>query len=181
MSQNSFFELFTGPMYGSKTTNFIGRINYYKYKGKSILVLKPKLDIRYGFDYIKTHDGAKLECKIVENIEDIDKIIKNNTYDSIAIDEAFMIKNISSYLIDLYFRKNYNIIISSIQLDYKGKSFEEIKNIMPYCTKISVCNAVCEVCKDDAFFSYRKSDEKEKIIIGEKDLYEARCKKHFMQ
>jgi thymidine kinase len=36
-------------------------------------------------------------------------------------------------------------------------------------------------CGDLATFSFRLSEEKEKVVLGEKESYEARCRKCFIE
>ena len=40
-------------------------------------------------------------------------------------------------------------------------------------------NAICMQCGDPANFSQRITDEKNQVVIGEIDKYEARCRKCF--
>jgi thymidine kinase len=50
--------------------------------------------------------------------------------------------------------------------------------IAEYVTKV---HAICMQCGDLAAFSYRLSAAKEKVMLGEKDSYEARCRKCFYE
>ncbi len=97
--------------------------------------------------------------------------------DIIAVDEAFMIPNIAKALIKL-FQDGYTIITSSIQLSASSKVFEEIRDMMPWATKIEVCPAVCPVCGADAYYTHRKVKDIEEIAVGGSELYEPRCWKH---
>ena len=45
--------------------------------------------------------------------------------------------------------------------------------IADYITKV---HAICVQCGDIAHFSYRKSADKNKVLLGEKDSYEPRCR-----
>jgi thymidine kinase len=50
--------------------------------------------------------------------------------------------------------------------------------IAEYVTKV---HAICMHCGDLAAFSYRLSAATEKVVLGEKDSYEARCRKCFYE
>ena len=64
-------------------------------------------------------------------------------------------------------------------MNFAGVPFEEVEKIMPYCTRIVKCKAVCPVCGDDARYTHRKTDDKSEILVGADDIYEPRCQLHF--
>lgn len=181
---NPTFTIYTGPMFGSKTTRLMADIDRSLYKGKKVLAFKSKKDDRYNKESITTHTGAFYPAVCINHAEEILFWLTKencNINTVIAVDEAFMIKDIDSVLISLYL-KGINIIVSSIQLDANEVPFENIKNIMPFATKIKICPAVCTKCNQDAYFTKALFDinnatEKEKV--GSHSKYEPRCFKHY--
>ncbi len=181
---NPSFTIYTGPMFGSKTTKLMSDIDRSLYKGRTVIAFKAKRDNRYNPEKITTHTGASYPAFCIENAKEMFHYLSEEHFNSntvIAVDEAFMIQDIDSVLISLY-RKNINIIVSSIQLDANETPFENIKNIMPWATKIEICPAVCTDCDQDAYFTEAMFDinnasEEEKI--GSKGMYEPRCAKHY--
>ena len=180
---NPFFNIYIGPMFGAKTTRLLADIDRLKYKGRKVIAFKPNVDKRYSLDKISSHNNGTIEAHCIDNAKEILDIIQNNnnSVDTIAVDEAFMISGIDDILIDLY-KKGYNIIIASIQMDANEKPFENIKNLLPWGTKIEVCPAVCTMCDSDAYFTEALFDidnasQEEKI--GGKNMYEPRCAKHY--
>ena len=86
--------LYTGPMFSSKTTRLLQKIDRLHYQGKVTLSFKPKMDDRYSVDgVIVTHNDAHVKCFQVENGEEILKIVasSNTEIDCVAVDEIFMI------------------------------------------------------------------------------------------
>ena len=65
-----------------------------------------------------------------------------------------------------------------------GKPFEEVKEIMPYCTQIIKCKAVCSVCQEDARYTSKKGDmhiavpTDSVLQVGGEETYEPRCQLH---
>jgi thymidine kinase len=103
------------------------------------------------------------------------------THSAVAVDEAFMIKGSAEVLIWL-FRMGFDVLVSSLDLDALGKSFGEIRAMMPWATHVEKCAAVCTICGADAYYSYKKSINEDemidgtlKISVGAADMYEARC------
>ena len=182
---NPQFIIYTGPMFGSKTTRLLGDIDRFSRKGKNVLSFKAKRDIRYEKDKICSHNGGSCYAYCINTSEELYKIYEEiNGYekvDVIAVDEAFMIPGISSVLISLY-QKGVTIIISSIQLDANEKPFESIRDMMPWATKVEICSAVCSKCDQDAYFTEALFDihnatQEEKVGAGA--MYEPRCMKHY--
>ena len=58
------FIIFTGPMFGSKTTKLLAAVDRYVYQNKVIMAFKPKLDDRYSGGEISTHNGVSLKAVI---------------------------------------------------------------------------------------------------------------------
>lgn len=181
---NPFFKVFTGPMFGSKTTRLMAEIDRATYRGRNIFAFKAKRDQRYKKDSISTHSGGSYPAHCIEHAEEIYKFLSeedNQLHTIIAIDEAFMIEKIDDVLIDLY-RRGYNIVVSSIQLDANEIPFDSIKNILPWATHIEVCPAVCTKCDQDAYFTEALFDIANATAeerVGSKGMYEPRCATHY--
>lgn len=178
---NPTFTIYTGPMFGSKTTRLLGDIDRLKYRGRSVLAVKPKIDQRYEHDKISSHNGGTVQAICIGDAEELHAYIDKGNYTTIAVDEAFMIKNIDAVLID-YFRKGMSIIVSSIQLDAEEVPFESIKNMMPFATKIDICPAVCTKCDKDAYYTealFDIANASQEDRVGSDNMYEPRCAKHY--
>tara|TARA_A100001011_G_C14297999_1_gene839385 strand:- start:1636 stop:2199 length:564 start_codon:yes stop_codon:yes gene_type:complete len=175
MNHDPKFIIFTGPMFGSKTTKMLATIDRYRYQQKKVVAFKPAMDNRYSTGEICTHSGGKIDAICVKKGKDIVKYIQDDKgVHVIAVDEAFMIEGAADSLIDL-FKSGYTIVVSSLQLSATGKPFEEIRDMMPWATKIEVCPAVCPVTGRDAYYTHKKVDDLAEIAVGGSDLYEPRC------
>ena len=168
---NPEFIIFTGPMFGGKTSRMLSLLERARYQNRKIILYKPEKDDRYSSNAVTSHNGITWESKNITKGEDIYQDLKCEpySYDIIAVDEAFMIKGISKVLIKL-FKKNYTIYVSSIQLSAKQKPFKEIKELMPWATKIEVCPAVCPYTGLDAYYTMSKS-KTPNIMVGGANNY----------
>ena len=183
------FIIFTGPMFGSKTTRLIAAIDRYQIQKKHVTVFKPKMDVRYDMDRITTHNGGSVPAYVVNSGKDIMRYILMDASkdkgtsasvslpDVIAVDEAFMIDNVAPTLVEL-FKRGITIVISSLELSASCLPFVNIQEILPWATKIQKCPAVCTICSRDAYYTHRKIDSLDEIAIGGSDLYEPRCWYH---
>ena len=173
------FIIYTGPMFGSKTTKLLATVDRFKYQNREVLAFKPQLDERYSRSEICTHSGGKIPAIVVKTGDEIIRYVKSNknNVNVVAVDEAFMIEGVSKALLYL-FKKGKTIVVSSLQLSATGKIFEEVMSMMPWATKIEICPAVCTVTGLDAYYTHRKFNSMSEITVGGSDLYEPRCWYH---
>ena len=170
------FIVYTGPMFGGKTSKMLSALDRAKYQTKTIILFKPSMDHRYSDSEVITHGGRlQWPAKCVSSGEDI--LREANGADVVAVDEAFMIDGAADALIQL-FKEGKDIHVSSIQLSARGEPFEEIQKLFPWATKIEVCPAVCPITARDAYYTVAKVDGLDEIDVGGTDKYEPRCHQH---
>ena len=174
------FTIYTGPMYGSKTSRLIADVDRFSRQKRKVLAFKPRIDDRYSESKICSHSGAEVSAYCVSNGNDVMKIVlenlsseRPNTDYVVAVDEAFMIDGISSTLLEV-FKKGITVVVSSIQLSANFKPFEEMQAMMPYATKIEVCPAVCPETGEDAYYTFSKLNVGHDPVIGGEGMYEPR-------
>lgn len=168
--------IFVGPMFSSKTSLLLQSIERFKYQNKKIVAFKPKMDERYSKSEIVSHGGWKLKAEPINNGSEMLDWISVNISDVnvIAIDEFFMIPNVSSAVLDL-FKAGKTIIAASLDLSATLQPFEEVNSILPYCTKIEKCKAICVKCFGDAQYTYAKKQISKEIVVGGSETFSAVC------
>ena len=177
--------VFTGPMFSSKTTGLLSCLEKFKFQGRHIFAFKPKIDDRYAQDEIVSHMGWRFTATRISQGKELIRELMLNVPDGeipeksvVAVDEMFMIPGIADELIWLY-KNNITVVISTLDLSSTCEPFEEVTKILPWATTIKKSVAVCSVCKEDAYYTWRKPVEDERdIVIGGVELYEPRCKAH---
>jgi thymidine kinase len=180
---NPQFVVYCGPMFSGKTSRMLMELEKYRYQKKNICVFKPVIDDRYDIDNVVTHSGWSTPAIPVRSAKDMIGVLKElgNLPDVVAIDEAFMIHDVSDAALWLYMT-GISVIVSTIDLSFAGNPFSELQRMLPYATKIEKCTAVCTVCQADACYTHKKnvSDEDTEITVGGHEMYEPRCWKHFV-
>ena len=172
------FIIFTGPMFGSKTTRMLAAIDRLRWQKRKYVAFKPKIDDRYGSNRITTHSGGSIEAFEISTGEELLEIYnERQDCDIVAVDEAFMIEGVAEALISL-FKSGNNIVVSSLQLSSWGEPFEEMKEMLPWATKVEICPAVCPITGRDAYYSYCKRERQDGILVGGAESYEPRCFEH---
>ena len=176
MSRMPEFIIFTGPMFGAKTSRLLATIDRFSYQNRKAIAFKPKIDRRYSHTNITTHNGISIEAHAVSTGDEIVEAVleRSEDVDVVAVDEAFMIEDCAESLLKL-FRMGKTIVVSSLQLSASGNVFNEIRDMMPWATKIEVCPAVCTVSGHDAYYTHKKVSDLAEITVGGSELYEPRA------
>jgi thymidine kinase len=178
--RNPLLEVISGPMFSGKTEELLRRIRRAEIARQKIQVFKPALDNRYGQGEIVSHIGKTIDAIPVEDAFQILRKIFPDTQ-VVAIDEVQFfdesIIGISSSLVN----RGIRVILAGLDQDHLGRPFGAIPHLLAIADRVDKMQAICTVCGGPATKSLRKSPEKSgKILIGEKDLYEARCRAHFI-
>lgn len=169
----------TGSMFSGKTTSLwreLYRMNIANYK---VVAFKPSIDDRDGDKQIVTHDNLSLDAIKVEDLNNILSYAKDHEIDAIGIDELQFFPNDPSEVVDIFNKlmaMNITIVVSGLDMDYKTRPFEIIKEIMPLADELIKHHAICASCGEDAWASYRKSSDDSRIQIGAQNLYEPLCR-----
>lgn len=171
-------KIFTGPMFGGKTTRMLAALERYQYQHRSTMLFKPSIDKRYSEQKVVTHKGQEHTSILVNSGSEI--LTNALSADVIAVDELFMIPDSASALIKL-FQRGKTILVSTLQLSSEPtgyKPFEEVKELMPWATSIEVCPAVCSQCDRDAYYTQRIGRQEKQILVGGAESYQPVCWKH---
>ena len=174
---SGWIEVICGPMFSGKTEELIRRLVRAQFAKQKVAIFKPKTDNRYSDDYIVSHNKRKIKSIILDSSKQIDDY--KNKADVFGIDEAqFFDENLISVCNNLA-KSGKRVVIAGLDKDYAAKSFGPIAKLMVDAEYVTKVNAICMVCGDPASFTQRISTEKDLVVVGETDKYEARCRKCF--
>ena len=174
---SGWIEVICGPMFSGKTEELIRRLIRAQIAKQKVTILKPSLDNRYSEDFIVSHNQRKIKSIAINNIKDIEKLSKNS--DVVGIDEAqFFDTNLISICKKLA-KNGKRVVIAGLEKDYQAVPFGPMPQLLVDAEFVTKVNAICMQCGDPANFSQRITEEKNQVVIGEIDKYEARCRKCF--
>ena len=174
---SGWIEVICGGMFSGKTEELIRRIRRAEIANMSTIIFKPEIDNRYSLDKVVSHNNNSMKSKIIKNTNEIFNIGKN--IDVVGIDEA---QFFSSELIDEcknLAKNNTRVIIAGLDSDYRGLPFGSMPEIMCEADYLDKLTAICVKCGNPASCTQRITKEKDQVIIGETDIYEARCRSCF--
>jgi thymidine kinase len=171
--------LFIGPMYSSKTTTLLARLERYELGGKKCIIIKYKNDNRYDTDsMVVTHSQYKHDAICAITLADIDHLI--DSYDVILIDEI-QFYNDAAFMCDIWANKGKIVECYGLSGDYKREPFEQISKLIPLCDKITHLTAIDRTNGEDAPFSFRMNNDTKQEIIGGEDMYIALSRKSYLK
>ncbi len=167
-------QLIIGPMFSGKTTELLRRLQRAKIAGKKVVLLRPSIDTRKTITHDQLKSTGDITQIILQNLSDFDI----NSYDYIGIDEGQFFNNLAKNIVS-WAEKDRHIIVAGLDATSELAPFEEIIQLIPYAEEVTKLNAVCTKCGSDygAFTKFIGSEKKDKILVGGKGLYEARCRK----
>lgn len=171
--------LICGPVMSGKTTQLFMYLEREVYAKQKVCLIRPVKDDREYFSHNEAIEISynKSNIPTYSIISFTESMITDfSQYDSIFIDEAFMIKD--CYKILDVLGAEHDIYISSLLASSELKLFPEMIKILPYIDFITKLNSVCSCGSKTANYSFYKLGKKTKgIVIGGENEYEPKCQK----
>ena len=172
--RSGWIEIICGSMFSGKTEELIRRVKRAEFANQKVVIFKPKKETRYDDDHVVSHDENAIKSIPVETSDEVFDYLNN--VQVVAIDEAqFFDMNLPEVVQKIALR-GIRVIIAGLDMDFRGQPFGPVPHILSVAEYITKVHAICPHCGNLATHSYRLSDEKETVVLGEKDKYEPRCR-----
>jgi thymidine kinase len=162
-------------MFSGKTEELIRRI---KNSNKSYKVFKPVTDTRNKQNKIESHSNIKIDATTIKNINEV--LVFKNKFDIIGIDEAQFFSDDIIDVCNTIANSGSRVIVAGLDMDYSGKPFGPMPFLMAIAEKVTKVHATCSETGEPALYSFRKTDDKETIMIGEKNEYKPLSRRAFI-
>lgn len=172
--RSGWIEVICGSMFSGKTEELIRRIKRAKIANQKIQIFKPSQDIRYHEQDVVSHDENLLKAIAIKESKSIYEHVSE--VNCVGIDEA---QFFDAGLTDVCQRlaiKGIRVIVAGLDMDFRGQPFGPIPSLLAVSEYITKVHAICPHCGTLATHSYRLTDEKDTVVLGEKDKYEPRCR-----
>lgn len=167
-------EIICGSMFSGKTEELIRRLKRVKIANLSYEIFKPAIDVRFDQVNIVSHDTNFIQSTPVESSQTI--LLLAGDVNVVGIDEAqFFDAEIGNVCEQLALR-GIRVIVAGLDMDYTGKPFGQMPNLLAVADYITKLHAICVKCGNIANVSYRKTAAEGQVVLGEKDIYEPRCR-----
>ena len=168
--QFGWIEVICGSMFSGKTEELIRRLRRAQFANQKIEIFKPAIDRRYDDQMVTSHDSNQIPSTSVPAAANI--AILANDCQVVGIDEAqFFDDEIVEVCNDLA-NRGMRVIVAGLDMDYQGNPFGPMPALMATAEYVTKVHAICTQTGNLAHYSYRKSDQKDLVVLGEKDDYE---------
>lgn len=172
-------EVICGSMFSGKTEELIRRLKRAQIAKLEVEIFKPAVDTRYAETEIVSHDKNSIQSTVVELSSAI--LLLGTQTQVVGIDEAQFFDDNLPDVCTILANKGIRVIVAGLDMDFKGRPFGPIPNLMAIAEHVTKVHAVCVCCGAPANYSYRTSFKETKVLIGEKESYEPRCRNCFYQ
>ncbi|WP_194972760.1 thymidine kinase [Aquiflexum lacus] len=172
-------EVICGSMFSGKTEELIRRLNRALIAKQKVEIFKPSIDKRYHELDVVSHNENAIRSTPVQFADDI--ILLAGNCDVVGIDEVQFFDNRIINVANVLANSGKRVIMAGLDMDFEGIPFEPMPQLLAIAEYVTKVHAICMTCGDLASYSYRLMEVKDKVVLGEKESYEARCRKCFFE
>jgi thymidine kinase len=172
--RSGWIEVICGSMFSGKTEELIRRMRRAKIANQKVVIVKPMTDTRYDENQVVSHDRNSLDSLPIKSSKELLRL--SGGMEVIGIDEAQFFDMDLPEVCQQIALRGIRVIIAGLDMDYLGRPFGPIPQLLAISEYITKVHAICPHCGNLATHSYRLTDEKDTVVLGEKDKYEPRCR-----
>jgi len=172
-------EIICGSMFSGKTEELIRRLRRAYIARQVVEIYKPKVDQRYAKEKIVSHNESAIHSTPVNFAADI--LLSSSNCDVIGIDEIQFFDDHIVEVVSKLANQGKRVICAGLDMDFMGRPFSPMDKLMSIAEYVTKVHAICMNCGNVASYSHRRTKSSKKVVIGEKDIYEALCRRCFYE
>jgi len=177
--KSGWIEVISGCMFSGKTEELIRRLNRALIAKQKVEIFKPSVDKRYHNEQIVSHSERAIRSTPVNVAGDL--LLLAGDCDVVGIDEAQFFDGAIVEVCNTLANNGKRVIVAGLDMDYEGKPFGPMPQLMAIAEFVTKLHAICAQTGELASFSFRLKEERGQLMLGEKDNYEARSRKAFIE
>jgi thymidine kinase len=175
--RSGWIEVICGSMFSGKTEELIRRLRRAQIADQKVEIFKPKIDVRYDESKVVSHDMNSIPSTTISNSAELIDLIKSP--EVVGIDEAQFLDEQLPDVCQQLAKNGIRVIVAGLDMDFRGKPFGPIPNLLAVAEYITKVHAICQHCGNLATHSYRLTSLEDTLVLGAKENYEARCRTCF--
>jgi len=134
-------------------------------------------DTRYDKSALVSHNLNSIPSNAVDKAASI--LPLSEKVQVVGIDEAQFFDTDLPRVVSALANSGIRVIVAGLDMDFKGRPFGSMPEIMAMAESVTKLHAVCVKCGSPALNSYRLVPDESQILLGEKESYEPRCRNCF--
>ncbi len=174
-----------GTMDSAKSLNLLAVAHNYRKQGKRILLMKPRLDTRFGAATISSRAGLEAEADVVvDHDTQLDPRDFANL-DCVLVDEAqFLPPSVIEDLRRITVDPGVPVICYGLRTDFRTRLFPGAQRLMELADGIEEVKVTCQYCKKKAICNLRLVNgtptvRGPQIQLGAEESYAPVCWAHY--
>lgn len=175
--KRGWIEVICGSMFSGKTEELIRRLRRAEFAKHKIAIYKPDLDKRYHDIKIVSHQGNEITSTPIRSGKEILTLAAQA--EVVGIDEVQFFDEELPEVCTHLANKGIRIIAAGLDMDYTGKPFGPMPQLMAMAEYVTKVHAICLRCGNLAYISHRKTAEENLVVLGQTDNYEPLCRNCF--
>jgi thymidine kinase len=168
-------EVICGSMFSGKTEELIRRLKRAQIAKLKVEIFKPKTDVRYDETNVVSHNQNMIPSIPVDH-SSVLLLMVTDDVDVIGVDEAQFFDDELPNVCNILANRGIRVIVAGLDMDFKGNPFGPMPAIMATAESVTKVYAVCVKCGSPALYSYRLVPDGARVLLGEKESYEPRCR-----
>jgi thymidine kinase len=96
--------------------------------------------------------------------------------DVVGIDEAQFFDNSIIEVCNKLADNGIRVVVAGLDMDFMRNPFGPMPGLLSIAEFVTKVHAICMKCGNLAQYSFRKSEEEQVVVLGEKDKYEPLCR-----
>lgn len=174
-----------GTMDSAKSMNLLAVAHNYRKQGKRVVMMKPRLDTRFGAEKISSRSGLEASADVMI---DEDTVLDPRDFaglDCVLVDEAqFLAPSVIDDLRRITVDPGVPVICYGLRTDFKTKLFPGAQRLMELADGIEEVKVTCQYCQKKAICNLRfvngtPTVEGPQIQLGAEESYAPVCWAHY--
>ena len=174
-----------GTMDSAKSMNLLAVAHNYRKQGKKVLLVKPRLDTRFGAAKISSRCGLEAEADVMV---DEDTTLDPSDFaglDCVLVDEAqFLAPAVIEDLRRITVDPGVPVICYGLRTDFKTKLFPGAQRLMELADRIEEVKVTCQYCAKKAICNLRFVNGTPTVVgpqiqLGTDEHYAPVCWAHY--
>lgn len=175
--RRGWIEVICGSMFSGKTEELIRRLNRARIAKQKVEIFKPGIDTRYDETDVVSHNENSIQSTPVSSATQI--LLLTNDVDVVGIDEVQFFDDEIAEVCNKLAAQGIRVIVAGLDMDFTGKPFGPVPALMATAEYVTKVHAICIRCGNLAQYSYRKTDDRKLVMLGETESYEPLCRSCF--
>ena len=175
-----------GTVGSAKTLNLLAVAHNYQQQHKRVIVLKPKLDVRFGAQEVTSRAGLTMQADRLISGDTVFSADEFKGTDCVVVDEAqFLSKDVIDQFRMIATTENIPIICYGLRTDFRGRLFEGSQRLLEISDSIEEIKTTCAYCNRKAIFNLKLLNgnptlDGPTIELGAEEKYLPACSKCYL-